>query len=233
MIGGDSSWELIDRWVDTYCNTLAPYVCSKAASSVSCPVGSLSPADRFTTSLTDCICPADTYLIVDGAQARCEPCGAGRKSPAGSKAESDCVYCEDAQSRVFLAGGVSRCYRYFSSINKRWRDAQTACVDWGGNLVSIKSAGEHKFVMDLAGLFTDPKGVWIGLNYRGSTFRDWKWANGSVLAEGNYLNWLPGQPDSTRPGEYWCCQECGMVGGDPSWELIDGWVDHYCSALAP
>ena len=118
MIGGDSSGELIDGWTDHYCGTLAPYVCSKAASNVSCPAGSLSPGDRFITSLTDCICPADTYLVVNGAQARCEACVAGRKSPVGSKAASDCVYCEDAQSSVFRSGGVSRCYRYFSNIEK-------------------------------------------------------------------------------------------------------------------
>ena len=73
-----------------------------------------------------------------------------------------------------------------------WKQANAACKDVGGHLVTITSAAEQKFVCKQ---IMKHRGnvFWMGLKKISN--RKWGWVTGEKLT---YTNWAEGQPD----GEY-------------------------------
>ncbi|MFN8395294.1 MAG: lectin-like protein [Bacteroidia bacterium] len=83
--------------------------------------------------------------------------------------------------------GGHRYYRSTSTMN--WDAAKTACLNAGGNLASISSAGENNFIRNNMGGATN---VWIGLN-DAVTEGTFTWSDGSPLS---YTNWLAAEPNN-------------------------------------
>ena len=96
----------------------------------------------------------------------------------------------------------------------RWRIAQLECERWGGDLVSIGSVAEHRFVANLTDVIVNAKCFWIGLNFRDRAFRNWVWANGSAVdVNDDFTYWGAGQPDTAD-------QQCVLMGGWSQWDIV-------------
>ncbi|MBQ9522031.1 MAG: InlB B-repeat-containing protein [Oscillospiraceae bacterium] len=114
------------------------------------------------------------------------------------------VYEEDYIPTVIKSfnGHLYALYDYSSS----WSFAESLCVNFGGHLVSITSAEEEAFIVDLIGVGS--KGdYWIGAaNYTPGNEKDngdWHWTSGETFS---YSAWATGQPDSYYDGgtrEHW------------------------------
>ncbi|XP_014022967.1 galactose-specific lectin nattectin-like [Salmo salar] len=73
-----------------------------------------------------------------------------------------------------------RCYKYVAS-QLDWADAESYCVAQGGNLASVHSENEHKFIQKLV-KSQDPaeRYTWIGL-YDTDKEGRWMWSDGSKM----------------------------------------------------
>jgi hypothetical protein len=89
-----------------------------------------------------------------------------------------------------------KCLKFFDEF-RAYSDAEKICQSNVGTLISIHSAEENKFVMDLANREkTKRVGVWIGAK-RNNSLDYFEWTNGK---EFDYSNWAIGQPtNSTDP----------------------------------
>ena len=77
------------------------------------------------------------------------------------------------------------CYEYFSQPSN-WGDANTSCVDWGGELISLYTQTQFQFLSDLLSNNT----VWTSANNLETENYTLVWANGSevdLLPEGTNL----------------------------------------------
>jgi hypothetical protein len=82
---------------------------------------------------------------------------------------------------------------YFILDDATWSGAQNGAAALGGHLVSIRDAAENEWVLQtVLGLGLGPN-YWIGLNDIANE-GNFVWAGGQAVT---YLNWLPGQPDSS------------------------------------
>merc|ERR1712168_1243154 len=85
-----------------------------------------------------------------------------------------------------------KCYRFFSSP-KTWVQAEKHCLNLGGNLASLHSVEEHKFITDLVwGSSGDFPITWIG-GHDAVQDRMWFWSDGSRF---DYQLWHTGQPNN-------------------------------------
>ncbi len=105
------------------------------------------------------------------------------------------LVCEDSLSTLYHG----KCFRHFDN-RLRWREAQAACITWGGSLASVKSQDEATLISDISNSLSSSDFAWIGLNYRGRKHQDWVWSDGTLLASEKYTNWLQGQPDAAHYG---------------------------------
>jgi hypothetical protein len=85
-------------------------------------------------------------------------------------------------------------YLYQMSSHITWTDAQIACEEAGGHLVTITSKKENNKIWE----YIKSQGntyAWIGL-YNSGSGNDpvWVWENGE---ESDYINWMEGQPSSS------------------------------------
>ncbi|XP_054636829.1 type-2 ice-structuring protein-like [Dunckerocampus dactyliophorus] len=106
-----------------------------------------------------------------------------------------------------------RCY-YFEASTKNWADAEKQCQTMGGNLVSVHSGDEHKFIQTLT-----QSDAWIG----GSGCQvagAWFWIDGTAMSE---TFWCPQKPDNTLPE---CCLQTNSQVGKC-------WDDIACDTLLP
>jgi hypothetical protein len=91
------------------------------------------------------------------------------------------------------------CYKA-TKVELLWNVAQSACIKWGGNLVSIGSSAEQTQVTAIA-LKTcgnDKEDfAWIGLSDT-AKHDTWVWVDGTPFV---YKNWDKGEPSNTPPGE--------------------------------
>ncbi|XP_076850622.1 galactose-specific lectin nattectin-like isoform X1 [Brachyhypopomus gauderio] len=85
-----------------------------------------------------------------------------------------------------------RCYRFFSSY-VTWAEAESTCLRHGGNLASVHTISEYKFLQNLikkmSGSFLQ---TWIG-GYDAVKEGQWFWSDGT---EGNFYFWASQQPDN-------------------------------------
>ncbi|XP_039655591.1 galactose-specific lectin nattectin-like [Perca fluviatilis] len=104
-------------------------------------------------------------------------------------------------------------------LAKTWIDAETFCISTGGNLASIHSDEEHKFIKDFINQVTGTdKNAWIGGSdaVRAGT---WLWNDGSNF---NYKSWAAGEPNAIG------VDHCLMQ----NWALVTGWFDGTCTTQA-
>ncbi|XP_032366313.1 galactose-specific lectin nattectin isoform X1 [Etheostoma spectabile] len=113
----------------------------------------------------------------------------------------------------------SRCFGYFNQP-RTWADAETACISFGGNLASIRSAAEHAFLKDFIVRATGThKTTWIG-GHDSVKEGTWMWSDGSTF---NYRNWNAGEPNNCCGGEH-----CLTFNWGPA--LCTGnWNDYSCN----
>jgi hypothetical protein len=81
---------------------------------------------------------------------------------------------------------------YRSTGSMTWTQARQACIDMGGHLVTITSAGENNFVFN-----TWPSG-WIGFNDE-AVEGQWRWVTGEAVT---YTNWNGGEPNNAGNEDY-------------------------------
>ncbi|XP_076879089.1 galactose-specific lectin nattectin-like [Brachyhypopomus gauderio] len=85
-----------------------------------------------------------------------------------------------------------RCYRFFSSY-VTWAEAENACLRYGGNLASVHTVSEYRFLQNLikemSGSFPL---TWIG-GHDGVKEGQWLWSDGTEV---NFYYWRTNQPDN-------------------------------------
>uniref|UniRef100_A0A8C6WES5 C-type lectin domain-containing protein n=1 Tax=Neogobius melanostomus TaxID=47308 RepID=A0A8C6WES5_9GOBI len=92
----------------------------------------------------------------------------------------------------------TRCFKFFDST-LTWMNAEKSCQSHGANLVSIHSAEEHDFIVDLIKKATgENQWTWIG-GHDAVVEKQWMWTDGSVW---DYSNWLKGQPSNHGGNEH-------------------------------
>jgi hypothetical protein len=85
-----------------------------------------------------------------------------------------------------------KCLKFFDELQTH-SDAEKICQSNGGTLISIHSAEENKFAIDLANKDrTNKYGVWIGAK-RNNSLDYFEWNNGQ---EFDYSNWGCGGPEN-------------------------------------
>jgi hypothetical protein len=102
-----------------------------------------------------------------------------------------------AKCRIGWTRYKHKCLKYYDYLVSHL-DAETICQSNAGTLISIHSAEENKFVIDLANREkTSNYAVWIGAK-RNNSVDDFEWTNGQ---EFNYSNWYSGEPKSSTDPE--------------------------------
>ncbi|KAF1383034.1 hypothetical protein PFLUV_G00150060 [Perca fluviatilis] len=92
----------------------------------------------------------------------------------------------------------SRCFS-FNIQKKSWTDAETFCKAAGGNLASVHSEEEYKFLKTYINQVTgDIERTWIG-GFDSVQPGVWMWSDGSIF---DYKSWGPGQPDNAGGVEH-------------------------------
>ncbi|XP_068609504.1 secretory phospholipase A2 receptor [Brachionichthys hirsutus] len=93
------------------------------------------------------------------------------------------------------------CYQFNLYTILTWSQALSTCQAQGGNLLSITSLAEHRYIRDrLAGVGAR---VWIGLNHL-KDGRGWQWSDGAPLSLVKFTTGLPPSPlqDNRQCGVY-------------------------------
>uniref|UniRef100_A0A665WS29 Phospholipase A2 receptor 1 n=1 Tax=Echeneis naucrates TaxID=173247 RepID=A0A665WS29_ECHNA len=86
---------------------------------------------------------------------------------------------------------LGACYQFNLYTILTWSQALSTCQAQGGNLLSITSLAEHKYIRDrLASVGTM---VWIGLNHL-KDGRGWQWSDGAPVSLVNMTTALPANP---------------------------------------
>jgi len=96
-------------------------------------------------------------------------------------------------------------HRYYLLEQDTWTNSEAFAQTLGGHLVTINDAAENAFVLKTfgptaLGLNTTPPGLvslWIGLN-DADIEGQLVWASDMPVT---YTNWVPGQPQNSRPDE--------------------------------
>ncbi|XP_035008641.1 secretory phospholipase A2 receptor isoform X2 [Hippoglossus stenolepis] len=93
------------------------------------------------------------------------------------------------------------CYQFNLYTILTWSQAQSTCQAQGGNLLSITSLAEHRYIRDR--LASVGVMVWIGLNHL-KNGRGWQWSDGAPLSLVNFTTALPASPlkDNRQCGVY-------------------------------
>ncbi len=90
-----------------------------------------------------------------------------------------------------------KCLKFFDE-SKFYSDAEKICQSNGGTLISIHSAEENKFAIDLANRDRPIRAaVWIAA-IRNNSVDYFEWTNGQ---EFNYSNWASGEPKNSTDSE--------------------------------
>ena len=116
-------------------------------------------------------------------------------------------------------------YTSFTTSSKiHWTTAQTNCVTWGGNLVTIDS----KQVDSLLYYITSDYTCWIGLNDRdneaGNNGSAFVWVDGSTSTYRQWDTVYNNEPDGNINTEYDCVSFRYNDGA------ASGWDDRTCNA---
>ncbi|XP_045900370.1 galactose-specific lectin nattectin-like [Micropterus dolomieu] len=124
---------------------------------------------------------------------------------ASSETESDHCYktCPDGWT-VF----GQQCYMFHNS-EQQWADAERLCTSFGGNLASLQTADEYKFIREMIRKVTGvDKAAWVG-GYDAAKEGVWLWSDGSKYA---FKGWAAGEPNNAGGRE--SCMEINFAGKD-------------------
>uniref|UniRef100_A0A3P8UC50 Phospholipase A2 receptor 1 n=1 Tax=Amphiprion percula TaxID=161767 RepID=A0A3P8UC50_AMPPE len=86
---------------------------------------------------------------------------------------------------------LQACYQFNLYTILTWSQALSTCQAQGGNLLSITSLAEHRYIRDR--LASVGAMVWIGLNHL-KEGRGWQWSDGAPLSLVNFTTALPANP---------------------------------------
>ncbi|XP_035860330.1 ladderlectin-like [Sander lucioperca] len=111
----------------------------------------------------------------------------------------------------------SRCFAFYIQT-KTWIEAETFCQTAGGNLASIHTAAEHKFIKDFINQVTGTQTTsWIGGTDAVKVFT-WLWTDGSKF---NYKSFNAGEPNNNTGAEF-----CLVMNWN--WGVESNWNDLAC-----
>lgn len=128
---------------------------------------------------------------------------------------------------------MHNCYRFFGSEPKTWEEAQNYCCEnFDSNLVSVTSASEQEFVIQLwrSSMVPDSSSpnnprlqdsLWIGLFHDCDTF--WAWTYIYMYASTTF--WLPGEPNGDG--------ECAHMWKNNAASNGEKWNDVSCDQVMP
>eukprot|EP00063_Salmo_salar_P037511 XP_014012346.1 PREDICTED: ladderlectin-like [Salmo salar] len=91
---------------------------------------------------------------------------------------------------------ATHCYHYVP-VRSTWPEAERRCLRLGGNLASVHSLPQYRFLQSVIRKSTRKvQRTWIGAN---DAIKEglWLWSDGSRF---NYQNWGPGQPSNYNHG---------------------------------
>ncbi|XP_070766776.1 galactose-specific lectin nattectin-like [Enoplosus armatus] len=100
------------------------------------------------------------------------------------------------------------CYMFHHS-EKQWADAESFCTSLGGNLASLHTTAEYKFLRELIHRVTGShKVTWVGGNDAAKE-RVWLWSDGSKF---DFKGWAKREPNNSGGKEN--CMEINFRGKD-------------------
>ncbi|XP_061132816.1 secretory phospholipase A2 receptor isoform X2 [Syngnathus typhle] len=104
------------------------------------------------------------------------------------------------------------CYQFNLYTILTWSQAMLTCQAQGGNLLSITSLAEHRYIRDR--LNSVGAMVWIGLNHL-KDGRGWQWSDGAPLSLANFTTALPASPLEDN-------RQCGVYNSGPEglWQSL-------------
>jgi len=115
----------------------------------------------------------------------------------------------------------TQCYLINGDQTRTWFDARSACQAAGGDLASINSPDESKFLFSVVQGIPTIANFWIGLidsnpfphDILDTADSGWAWSDGSPLP---YINWGLGEPNNAGD------EDCGeFYTGDSTWNDIN------------
>ena len=102
------------------------------------------------------------------------------------------------------------CYKVFEvSTPINWLDAQSSCAIWGGDLTSITTERENKYLNTI--ITSSVGNCWIGLNDR-DVEGTYTWIDGTPVS---YSNWTSTPSDDTNSN----CVQINNA-GNGTWESV-------------
>jgi cysteine-rich repeat protein len=134
-------------------------------------------------------------------------------SSSSSSSSPACAGTSGADQTLSYNG---HCYMLFTSVDKTWANAKTACAAYSGSyLTSITASAEQT---QITGGFSLPsQSTFIGFNDR-TTEGAFVWDHGEAVS---YTNWGSGQPDDFASN-----QDCAVLYQPFSYQ----WDDNYCTS---
>ncbi|XP_054627640.1 secretory phospholipase A2 receptor isoform X2 [Dunckerocampus dactyliophorus] len=111
------------------------------------------------------------------------------------------------------------CYQFNMYTILTWSQALLTCQAQGGNLLSITSLAEHRYITDR--MVTVGAMVWIGLNHLKDR-QGWQWSDGAPLLLVNFATALPASPLEED-------RQCGVYNSGP----IGLWQSLSCESALP
>ncbi|KAM7400359.1 hypothetical protein PAMA_004852 [Pampus argenteus] len=102
---------------------------------------------------------------------------------------------------------------HLQQTQKTWSDAQRACLNEGGNLVSIRNLEDQSFVISQLG-YASTNELWIGLNDRKREGL-FEWSDHSTVS---FTSWKFG-----NPAVFTDLEDCVLIGGENG-----DWADRVC-----
>uniref|UniRef100_A0A3P9I5P8 Phospholipase A2 receptor 1 n=1 Tax=Oryzias latipes TaxID=8090 RepID=A0A3P9I5P8_ORYLA len=114
---------------------------------------------------------------------------------------------------------LQACYQFNLYTILTWSQALATCQAQGGNLLSITSMAEQKYIRDrLSSVGTM---VWIGLNHL-KEGQGWQWSDGAPLSLVNFIPALPASPLQVN-------RECGVYNS----AYAENWQSLSCESALP
>lgn len=106
-----------------------------------------------------------------------------------------------------------------------WTDAENACEQMGGHLVTISNRDENTAVTELARDNLHPH-YWIGLHRNQSNH--WAWVTGETISETGYENWATDEPSESTDNQFGFENVAHIVTNHPKSKKTEGtWNDQF------
>nr|XP_043894416.1 galactose-specific lectin nattectin-like [Solea senegalensis] len=125
-----------------------------------------------------------------------------------SSTTGGCVMCDSCPDGWLQFS--YKCFIYYSD-HRVWSEAESFCMDIGGNLAKIEDIAEVTFLNShLEEATKEAKRVWIG-GHDKFLEGQWMWTDGSAGPATGWKLWSPGQPSDSSKAEH--CMEMNYLGG--------------------